>query len=161
MKVVHTATGHLLYFDDELWDIIFDVYGYKVSKSGKGRFTVQASKGKYAGKVLARFITNCPKELYVDHINGNTLDNRLCNLRIVTAQQNNFNSSPYSSKKQATPKGVRKCGLMYKAYISSNYTRYYLGTFSSSQEAEAAYKKAAEDLFGEHAFHLSRTPDES
>ena len=42
---------------------------------------------------LHRFITNCPKDKVVDHINHNTLDNRKCNLRICTRFENNQNNS--------------------------------------------------------------------
>ena len=37
---------------------------------------------------MHRQIMNCPKGMEVDHINGNTLDNRKANLRIVTKAEN-------------------------------------------------------------------------
>lgn len=40
---------------------------------------------------LHRFIMNPPENLQIDHINNNTLNNRKCNLRIVTNQENQFN----------------------------------------------------------------------
>lgn len=40
---------------------------------------------------LHRFITDCPKDMVVDHINGDTLDNRLCNLKITTQSENSKN----------------------------------------------------------------------
>lgn len=40
---------------------------------------------------LHRFIMNCPKDKYIDHINGDRLDNRKSNLRICNQQQNNMN----------------------------------------------------------------------
>ena len=43
------------------------------------------------GKKLHDYLVDCPKGLEVDHINLNTLDNRMCNLRIVTHQQNQCN----------------------------------------------------------------------
>ena len=40
---------------------------------------------------LSRFVMNAPKGRLVDHINGDRLDNRRKNLRIVTARQNALN----------------------------------------------------------------------
>ena len=40
-----------------------------------------------------------PNFLYFDHINQDTLDNRIKNLRLVTIEDNNNNKSVYGSKK--------------------------------------------------------------
>lgn len=47
---------------------------------------------------LHRFITNCPDDMVVDHINRRTLDNRRCNLRICTAAQNSQNTKRNKTK---------------------------------------------------------------
>ena len=53
-------------------------------------------KGKTFRKLLHRVLTSCPDGLVVDHINGNPLDNRKCNLRIVTQIQNMQNPNKYN-----------------------------------------------------------------
>jgi hypothetical protein len=47
--------------------------------------------GKYYSRTMHRLLLSAPKELDVDHINRNTLDNRRSNLRLVTQSQNSMN----------------------------------------------------------------------
>ena len=46
-------------------------------------------------KYIHRLILNAQKGQEVDHINHNTLDNRRCNLRIVTHKENRLNSHKF------------------------------------------------------------------
>ena len=89
----------------------------------------------------------------VDHINHNGLDNRKCNLRIVTNSQNCMNQRPaknFSSKY----KGVswRTSRKKWRAQIKLNKKTIYLGGFNSEEDAARAYNRKAIELFGEYAF---------
>lgn len=48
---------------------------------------------------LHRYITNCPKDMVVDHINRDTLDNRKQNLKVCTQQENAKNKGMYKNNK--------------------------------------------------------------
>ena len=49
--------------------------------------------------ILHRYLTNCPQNLQVDHINRNTLDNRKTNLKICTLLENLQNKGFYKNNK--------------------------------------------------------------
>jgi len=84
----------------------------------------------------------------VDHINGNGLDNRKCNLRECTASENVCNTGP----SRRNLKGVYADGKRWRARIMKNGVRYNIGSFSSPTDAAIAYNNAAKDHHGEFAF---------
>ena len=74
---------------------------------------------------LHRYLLNCPKGLEVDHINGNKLDNRKSNLRIVDRTVNNRNKDPRCFNMPNKTTGIygidiytntRKSGKVYQTY---------------------------------------------
>jgi hypothetical protein len=96
---------------------------------------------------------NCPHGLEVDHINHDKLDNRRCNLRIVTRQQNNQNTRPKtSSTRTSAYKGVHLAKGKWRASIHTNGTTRQLGTFTDEVAAAKAYDQAARYYFGEYAY---------
>tara|TARA_R110000822_G_scaffold281251_1_gene402945 strand:- start:3129 stop:3617 length:489 start_codon:yes stop_codon:yes gene_type:complete len=88
----------------------------------------------------------------IDHINGVKTDNRLVNLRESTNTQNAYNRGLMPNNSTGL-KGVcfNKIRNRYQSQIVVNKKVIYLGTFSSPEEAHAAYCKAAEKLHGEFA----------
>jgi HNH endonuclease/AP2 domain len=86
----------------------------------------------------------------VDHIDGNTLNNRRDNLRVCTGRQNRFNQKRRSDN-QTGFKGVSKTNSRYKAAIMVNQKSIYLGTFDTAPLAHEAYCEAALKYFGEFA----------
>ena len=102
--------------------------------------------------LLHRLLMNVhDRNKFVDHINGNSFDNRKCNLRIVTNQQNQFNSHNKGSGNN-NRKGVsyRKDRNKWRAYITINRKQITLGLFETEQEAIDARIKAEEEYFGEY-----------
>lgn len=100
---------------------------------------------------LHRMVMNAPKGTYVDHINGNPLDNRRCNLRLVTPQQSVFNRGK-NKNGNAPFKGITKRSkTKWEASIKRNGKSYYLGVFNCPGCAHHAYVIKAIDLFGEYA----------
>lgn len=72
----------------------------------------------------------------IDHINGVSYDNRICNLRDVTRSVNQHN------RKKA--KGYSKDGNKWKAQIRINKQLIHLGNHSTEKEAHEAYLLAKE-----------------
>ena len=87
--------------------------------------------------------------LQIDHIDGNGLNNRFDNLRVVTNRQNTSNSRVYKNN-QLGIRGVDKFAGKYRATIQKDGKGLHLGYFDTPEEASAAYQKAARELFGDY-----------
>lgn len=88
----------------------------------------------------------------VDHINGNSLDDRSANLRHATWTQNAWNHKK-RAKKTDLPMGVRMPpnSKGFQARIACNKKTYHLGVYSTPELAHEAYRAKRLELFGEFA----------
>lgn len=91
----------------------------------------------------------------IDHINLNEDDNRISNLREATRSQNNGNRG-ISPKNSSGFKGVwyepkSSRNKPWRAKVKHNGIQYYLGNFTTPEEAHQAYADKARELFGEYA----------
>jgi len=98
--------------------------------------------GKCNIKYLSRIVINAKKWEIVDHINGNTLDNRKINLRICEHCQNLMNRCA-SRRNKTGYKGVvfDKKSHKYIARIGYRGKSYYLGVFYSAEDAAISYNR--------------------
>lgn len=112
------------------------------------------NNSKRENVLIHRLLMNVTdSNLYVDHINHNTLDNRRSNLRIVTQKQNSQNRKKNNGKNSSIFKGVSisNDGKKWVATTSFNSKQIYIGIFNTEMEAAKAYDKKALELFGEYA----------
>jgi hypothetical protein len=88
---------------------------------------------------------------FVDHINGDRADNRLCNLRSVSRGENAKNVATRDNKSDAVL-GVSLRNGRWRARISDSGKLIQLGTFDTMAEAVAA-RRAAEVALDYHPNH--------
>jgi hypothetical protein len=92
--------------------------------------------GTSHGISLHRLVTSFEFDI-VDHINRDPLDNRLVNLRGVTAKENALNSK---RRARELPFGVTRAGKRFRVDIRDNGKTRYFGTFKKLEEADIAAK---------------------
>ena len=91
-------------------------------------------------------LTDTSKNNQIDHININAIDNRIENLRVVNASQNqrNKNKSKNGISKYI---GVFKSNKKWRAQIRIDGKSKYLGTFETEEDASQAYELEKKKIF--------------
>lgn len=125
-------------------------YMHGRSINGRNRYLCCSYAGKrYMMHNLIMHNTDTDK--VVDHINGNTLDNRRENLRVCSKHENSMNRKP--NKGKSLPKGVRyykaNTHNPYVAFIYINKKEKNLGAFKTVEEALQVRLEAEKKYYGE------------
>jgi hypothetical protein len=139
-------------------------------KHGEGKFAIvdagdydrlskhswsMRSKGYIGSSIgsLHRVIMNTPAGMDTDHINGNRLDNRRCNLRIATRAENMRNQHKNRDGKASKYRGVCHDWRSGKwlAQITHEKRNIRIGIFDIEEDAARARDGAAIVLHGEFA----------
>lgn len=138
---------------DDKWAGIVRYHWTVIIANGK-EYVVWKTTRKGLGKTLYlhRLILGAPKGSMVDHINGDTYDYRMSNLRIVTNSQNQMNAKRRSDNDSGY-KGVtwNKQRRAWKAQIRKDGRDFFIGYFDNPRHAAYAYDINAREIFGEYA----------
>ncbi len=164
MKIIQLTKGKVTIVDDEDFDLI-NSYKWKVSKSHSNinyaiRNAWDGKQKKYRKESIHRVIMGVTNSnIFIDHIDGDGLNNCKSNLRICTHSQNACNrKSAIGSSSQYLGVSLIKSTGKWLALIRKDKRLYYLGVFNIEAHAALAYNKAAQKFHGEFA-SLNKVPN--
>ncbi len=123
-------------------------YKWRASRHGPTVYASCVKRGKVV--YMHRMILRARKGCLVDHIDGNGLNNRRCNLRVCTHQQNRANVGPRGGVSRFV--GVGRMRDKWQARITFRGKVFHLGTFDDEVEAAKARDRKAYELHGEYAY---------
>lgn len=115
-------------------------FGWTIFQNGETRYASRGISKKtnavhriIASRMLDRTFVSGE---VVDHKSGNALDNRRCNLRVVTVAENNANRTRHHRRNTSGFRGVsqRESGR-WRAYANVYGKRHHLGRYATAQEA--------------------------
>lgn len=111
---------------------------------GDGYIRVMVNRKNYFAHRIAWLLTHKEWPEFIDHIDGNGLNNKLTNLRNVTKSLNAQNQrKAMSSNKSSGLLGVSRTRHgNWRAHIQTFGVTAHLGTFNTPEEAHHAYLSA-------------------
>lgn len=92
--------------------------------------------------IIWKLMTGEFPTMVIDHIDGDRQNNRWSNLRHVSQSVNLQNKHGPQSNNKLGVQGVTKMGKKYIARIKTGGKQKHLGSFSTPEEAGAAYQAA-------------------
>lgn len=137
----NTIMAHVGVIMDREDEMMLD--NYAICRTDNGYAKVYAHGKQY---YLHRFLLEAPRHMQVDHINGDGLDNRRTNLRLVTPSQNQWNRGKKQSSRTGYKGVTRGSNGRFLARIMHQNKQTHLGTFKTVEAASFAYVTAESRL---------------
>lgn len=161
MKEIKLTQGKVALVDDEDYEILckWKWYAHKTSKNAHTfyavRTTVKGEFKKRARVYMHRYLLSIKdSNIFVDHKDGDGLNNQKSNIRQCDKSQNRANqqkgvirSSKYKGVCFMKNRGI----YSWVSYLQHKGKKYNLGYFKSQEDAAMAYNNKAIEIFGEFA----------
>lgn len=148
-RLISLTQGQSAIVDDEDFGFLsqWSWYAHKTNWTfyGSRKFTVL---GKPQKAWMHRLIMQTPDGMFVDHIDGNGLNNQRSNLRNVTHQQNMVNRQMWIKGTTTGVRGVyfdKRDGAIFSSITVNGKSR-HLGRFPTVEAASAAFEQARAEL---------------
>lgn len=143
LRTKQKKSARYKYGDEVGWT---DCYGYRIVSIKRKNYRVHRI-------IYKMYYKSFNESLTIDHINGNPLDNRICNLEAKTLQLNALNKR-IPDRNTSGVCGVywHKTNKSWAAEIMLNRQKFWIGCFDDFGEAVAARKEAEKSL-GFHPNH--------
>lgn len=162
MKEIQLTQNQVAQVDDDDYDHLIK-FKWRAFKDGQTFYATTNTfrDGKKTSISMHRFILKAQRGVFVDHKDGNGLNNQRSNLRYCTIRQNNANRA---SRNGSTSKYKGVCKIVTKNGYNKDKTYIYwhaaiqvagctksLGYFKTEAEAAKKYNEAAIIQYGEFA----------
>lgn len=161
MKTIPLTQGYFAKVDDEDYEELAR-YRWFVSRDKDRKVEYlrvcrnqSLGYGKRTTKVMSRILMKATKGMFVDHINGDPLDNQKSNLRVCSVGENcqnrrtNYNSE--SGYRGVVRNWYGESKNLWVAQIYLNKKKKQIGSFVTKEEAAVAYNNYAIKLYGKFA----------
>lgn len=150
MKEINLTEGFKTIVDDDMYEYL-NQWKWRYM----GKYAVRGCRiaGKYKTIWMHReILAITDKNKFADHIDGDTLNNRLSNLRIADKHQNGCNRGLQCNNTSGY-KGVSWYGIRnkWRVRIKVRGKQILVGFFADIIDAAKAYNKAAYDYHGQFA----------
>lgn len=144
-KKIPIGRNQFAIVDDEDYEKVSQ-YNWHTMGSSKQTYFYAATKVR-----MHRLVMDAPPGLMVDHINGDTLDNRKSNLRLCTNSQNQQNTGSRGGTSKYKGVSFRKRSNKWIAAFRFDGKPYYCGVWDTEEDAARAVDKKRGEVCGDFA----------